>query len=91
MLGSSYNEEYRVNTVPGVPRQKEKGVAEKEMVRWHHQLNGHAFEQTLEEGGGQRSLECYRLYVTESGRTWHLNNSDTRWPQSVYKETGRDT
>ena len=23
-------------------RQKEKGVTEDKMVRWHHQLNGHA-------------------------------------------------
>ena len=28
-------------------RQKEKRVAGDEMVGWHHQLNGHDFEQTL--------------------------------------------
>ena len=28
-------------------RQKEKGVAEDEVVRQHHQLKGHEFEQTL--------------------------------------------
>ena len=27
-------------------RQEEKGTTEDEMVRWHHQLNGHEFEQT---------------------------------------------
>ena len=27
------------------------------MVGWHHQLNGHEFEQTLEESG-QGSLVC---------------------------------
>ena len=27
-------------------RQKEKGVVEGEMARWHHQLNGHKSEQT---------------------------------------------
>ena len=27
-------------------RQEEKGMAEIEMVGWHHQLNGHKFEQT---------------------------------------------
>ena len=27
-------------------RQKEKDAAEDELVRWHHQLNGHEFEQT---------------------------------------------
>ena len=28
-------------------RQEEKGMAKDEMVGWHHQLDGHAFEQTL--------------------------------------------
>ena len=28
------------------------------MVRQHHQLNGHEFEQTLGDTGGQRSLAC---------------------------------
>ena len=35
---------------------KEKRVTEDEMVGWHHQLNGHKFEQTLEDSEGQRSL-----------------------------------
>ena len=30
-------------------RQKEKGVAEGEIARWHHQLNGHKSEQTPED------------------------------------------
>ena len=28
------------------------------MVGWHHQLNGHEFEQTLGDSEGQGSLEC---------------------------------
>ena len=28
------------------------------MVRWRHRLNGHEFEQTLEDGEGQGSLVC---------------------------------
>ena len=28
------------------------------MVGWHHQLNGHGFEQTLGDCGRQRSLAC---------------------------------
>ena len=31
-------------------RQEEKGIAEDEMVGWHHQLNGHKFEQALGDG-----------------------------------------
>ena len=26
------------------------------MVRWHHQTNGHEFDQTLEDSEGHRSL-----------------------------------
>ena len=29
------------------------------MVGWHHQLNGHEFEQTLEDSEEQESLACY--------------------------------
>ena len=29
------------------------------MVGWHHQLNGHEFEQTLGDSEGQGSLVCY--------------------------------
>ena len=35
------------------------GVAEGEMVGWHHQLNGREFVQTLGDGKGQRSLASY--------------------------------
>ena len=37
-------------------RQEVKGVTEDEMVRWHHRLNGHEFEQTLGDSEGQISL-----------------------------------
>jgi len=28
------------------------------MVGWHHQLNGHKFEQTMEDSEGQGILAC---------------------------------
>ena len=31
---------------------QEKGITEDEMVGWHHQLNGHEFEQTPGVGDG---------------------------------------
>ena len=34
------------------------GATEDEMVRQHHRLNGHEFEQTPVDSGGQRSLAC---------------------------------
>ena len=39
-------------------RQEEKGTTEDEMVGWHHQLDGHEFEQALGVGGGQGSVAC---------------------------------
>ena len=39
-------------------RQKVKRVAEDEMVRQHHWLQGHEFEQTLRDSREQRSLVC---------------------------------
>ena len=39
-------------------RQEQKGMTEDDMVGWHHQLNGHEFEQALGVGDGQRSLAC---------------------------------
>ena len=35
-----------------------KGATEDEMVGWHHQLNGHEFEQTPGGGEGQGGLAC---------------------------------
>ena len=37
-------------------------MTEDEMVGWHHQLNGHEFEQVPEAGNGQGSLMCCRLW-----------------------------
>ena len=62
-------------------RQEEKGTTEDEMVGWHHQLNGHQFEQALGDGEGQGSLACSsprgqkKLNMTE----W-LNNNDMVFP-----------
>ena len=39
-------------------RQEEKGTAEDEMIRWHHQLNGHESEQAPWGGEGQGILVC---------------------------------
>ena len=33
-------------------------MTEDEMVGWHHQLNGHEFEQALRFGDGQGRLAC---------------------------------
>ena len=33
-------------------------MTENEMIGWHHQLNGHEFEQTLKVGDGHGGLVC---------------------------------
>ena len=40
-------------------RQEEEEATQEEIVGWYHQLNGHEFEQTPGDSGGQRSLVCY--------------------------------
>ena len=49
--------------------EEEKGRTEDEMVGWHHQLNGHEFEQTLGDAEGKGSLACYKS--TKSQRVGH--------------------
>ena len=44
-------------------------MTEDEMVGWHHQLDGHKSEQTVEVGDGQESLACCS--------TWHHKELDT--------------
>ena len=39
-------------------RQEEQWAVGDEMVGWHHQLNGHEFEQALGDGEGQGGLVC---------------------------------
>ena len=38
---------------------KRKGMTEDKIVGWHHQLNGHEFEQTPGKCEGQGNLVCY--------------------------------
>ena len=55
-------------------RQEEKGMTEDEMVEWHHQLDGHEFEQALGVGDGQGILECCSPWgCKESDTTEQLN------------------
>ena len=60
---------------------QEKGAIEDEMVGWHHQLNGHEFEQTLG--------------IVKGRETWHaavhgVAGSDTtewlKWTEREYKK-----
>ena len=51
------------------------------MVGWHHQHNGHEFEQALGDGGGQVSPACRSPWGRkESDMTERLNNSGAFQP-----------
>ena len=53
---------------------EEKGMAEDEMVGWHHQVNGYELEQAPGVDDGQRSLVCCS--------PWGRNESDsTEWTE----------
>ena len=53
------------------------------MVGWHHQLNGHEFEQTLGNSEGQGSLAyCHSRGHKVSVMTYRLTNNNR-----VNKET----
>ena len=52
-------------------------MTEGEMVGWHHQLDGHKFEQNPGAGDGQGSLVCCSPWgLKESDSTELLNNSN---------------
>ena len=52
-------------------------MREREMVGWHHQLNGLEFEQSLGDSEGQGSLECCGSRGhKESDTTERLKNND---------------
>ena len=55
-------------------------MTEDEMVGWHHQLNGHEFEQTLGDSEGQGSLVCSTPWgCKELDMTEWLNNHIKLW------------
>ena len=56
---------------------RKRRVIEDEMVGWHHQFDGHEFEQTLGDRERQGSLACYSPWGhKESDMTERLNNNN---------------
>ena len=61
--------------------QEEKGATEDEMIRWHHWLNAHEFEQTLGDSEGQRSLVVHGV----AGSQTQLSDwATTTWSRVGY-------
>ena len=56
-------------------RWEEKGTTEDEMVRWHHRLDRHEFEQALGVGGGHGSLVCCNPWGHQESVTTEQLNS----------------
>ena len=59
-------------------RQKEKGTIEGEIVGWHHQLDGHEFEQAPGVGYGQGSL-VWHAAVSGVAKSWTRLSDWTDW------------
>ena len=59
-------------------------MTEGEVVGWHHQLNGHEFEQIPGDGEGRGSLACCSPWgLKESDMTEQLNNNTIYWASLV--------
>ena len=52
-------------------------VTENEVVEWHHQLNGHEFEQTPGDNEWQGSLACCSLWGCKKSDTTEQLNKNT--------------
>ena len=57
------------------------------MVGWHHQLNGHEFEQALGDDEGQGCLACYHPQGRkESDMTGQLNKLNLKgWQEELIR------
>ena len=52
-------------------------MTEDEMVGWHHQFNGHEFEDTPGDSEGKGSPVCFSPWGCRVDTTQQLNNNDT--------------
>ena len=59
-------------------KQEEKGMAEDDIVGWHHQLNGHEFLQALGVDDGQGSLVCQSVGLQ---RVRHDRTAELNWDE----------
>ena len=64
-------------------KQEEKGTTENEIVRWHHWLNGHEFEQALGVADWQGSLVCCSPWSCKESDTTEQQNW-TNWKKGLH-------
>jgi len=55
----------------------EEGATEAEIVGWHHQINGHEFEQIPGDSEGQGSLVCCSPWGRKESDTIEQLNTTT--------------
>ena len=67
-------------------RQEEKGMTEVKMVGWHHQLDGHVFEQALGAGDGQGGLACCSPRGDRVGHNW-VTELKWMWRRQIVVES----
>ena len=78
----------RKNSDAGKDWRQEKGMRKDVMVGWHHQLNGHEFEQVLGDGEGLGSLACCSPWGhKESGTTEPLKNNNNEKMKNIKQQT----
>ena len=65
---------------------------EDEMVRWHHQLDGHEFEQVSGVRDGQGSLTCYSSWGCKVWHNWatELKNWKLHSPWDIFRWSQSD-
>ena len=56
-------------------------MAEDELVGWHHQLNGHEFEQSRGDGEGQGNLVCCSPWGRKESDTIEQLTNDNKNPE----------
>ena len=67
---------------------QEMGTTEDEMFGWHHQLNGHEFEQALGDGEGQgKPCVLQSMLLQKVGHNWA---TERNWKMSWSKTMGKD-
>ena len=66
-------------------------MTDDQMFLWHHQLDGHEFEQAPGDGEGQGGLACCSPWGRkESDMTERLNNNKARRVESRFPDQGSD-
>ena len=65
-------------------RQEKKWMREDEMLGWHHQFNGHKFEQTPRDSKRQERLACSSPWGHRVGHDWATKKQQQPPPSTMF-------